>query len=147
MSLGLYEQISAGVYKAYSSAGTFTNPIITKHNGRNSDIEEKQLYIRANNSNSYTNITIVAYTSDSADDIGSGSNPGSTGWGVKLMNDPGHEPTEDEWTSTDYGASITISNISSSSVYLPFWFRIESPASIRVTNKTNIKLRIQYTET
>jgi len=147
MTLAIYEQTSPAVYAAFSSGGTFTNPVTTKHHGRDGDVEEVQLYVRSNNANTYTNIEVVAYTTDSADDIGTGSNPGATGWGVKMMADPGHEPTEDEWTATDYGANVDITDISSSSTYIPFWVRIESPAAIRVTNKNNISLRLDYTDT
>jgi hypothetical protein len=141
MSLLVYEQTAPGVYSAFSTGGTHTNPVSTIHHGRNGDIGRE-----IGNSSTFTNIRIEPVSLTIDDDIGSGSSPGSTGWGVKLMVDNGHDPTESEWDATDYGNTIDIDDISSDTKQA-FWFRIESPRGISIQNKKNIALTLMFTET
>lgn len=147
MALGVYRQVSVGVYEEYSTDGDQTNPIASVHHGRNGTTEEKKLYVRADDAHTYTNIQVAPESTSSDDDIGSGSNPGATGWGAKLLLDTGSDPTESDWEAVDYGAAINISDISDSSTYIPFWFRLESPRNIRIGNKTNIVLSLYYKDT
>jgi hypothetical protein len=148
MSLLVYEQTSPGVYVAFSISGTHTDPITTVHHGRNGDTFERKLYVgrESGNANTFTNVRVKPDSLTAEDDIGSGSNPGSTGWGIKVMVDPGHDPTEAEWDATDYGDTIRLSDISSDAK-LPFWLRIESPRGISIQNKKNITLLLMFTET
>ena len=148
MGLVAYEEVSVGVYTAYSIDGLQTNPLTTVHHGRNGDTFETQLYAgrESGDSSTYTNVRVKPDSLTLDADIGSGSTPGTSGWGVKLMVDPGHTPTESEWDATDYGTTIDLANISDDSK-LPFWFRIESPRGEDVKNKTNIALYLMYTET
>jgi len=147
MSLLVYEQTSPGVYSAFSVDGVHTNPITTVHHGRNGNTFEKKLYLgrETGNTHSFTNVRIKPSSLTSDSDIGSGSNPGSTGWGVKIMVDPGYDPTEDDWDATYYGTTIDMSDISNDAK-LPFWFRIESPRGISIQNKKNITLLLMFTE-
>ena len=148
MSLLVYEQTSPGVYVAHSTEGTHTNPLTTIHHGRNGDTFEKKRYVgrESGNTSTFTNVKVEAVSLTSESDIGSGSNPGTTGWGVKLMVDSGHSPTENEWDAIDYGDTIELDDISSDSK-LPFWFRIESPRGVSIKNKKNIALLVMFTET
>jgi hypothetical protein len=148
MSLLVYEQTSPGVYAAFSVGGSHTDPITTVHHGRNGDTFERQLYVGrvSGNSSDFTNVQVKPDSLNSELDIGSGSNPGDSGWGVKIMVDPGHDPTESEWTATDYGTTIILDDISTD-IKLPFWFRIESPRGIDIQNKKNITLYLMFTET
>jgi hypothetical protein len=147
MSLLVYEQTSPGVYAAFSVGGTHTDPITTVHHGRNGDTFEEQLYLgrESGNTSTFTNVQIEAISAG-VDDIGSGSNPGATGWGIKLMVDPGHDPTETEWDATNYGDAIDLADISTDAK-LPFWLRIESPRGVSIQNKKNISLYLMFTET
>ena len=145
MSLCIYEQTSPGVYAAFSVDGEFTNPITTVHNGQTGDTFELELFVRADDTNSYTNIQVKALSTE--EDIGSGSSPGDTGWGIKLLVDPGYTPAEEDWDAVSYGTAIGIADIvSSSTTYRAFYLRIESPRSISVKNKQNISLYILSTE-
>ena len=148
MSLRIYEQTSPGEYSAFSIDGDHTAPLTTVHHGRNGDTFEQKLYLGriTGNASTFTNVRVKAASLTSSDDIGSGSNPGDTGWGVKLMLDPGHDPTQSDWDSADYGTILEFSDISSDTK-LPFWFRIESPRGISIQNKQNIALYIMFTET
>lgn len=148
MSLLVYEQTSPGVYSDFSIDGEHTDPITTVHHGRNGDTFERELYVGrpTGNTSDFTNVRIKADSLTIDDDIGSGSSPGTTGWGVKLMVDPGHDPTESEWDATDYGSTISLANISTDAK-LPFWFRIESPRGVSIQNKKNIALLVLFTET
>ena len=148
MSLLVYEQTSPGVYAAFSVGGVHTDPLTTVHHGRNGDTFERELFVgrESGNTSTFTNVRIVPSSLTSESDIGSGENPGDTGWGVKIMNDPGHEPTESEWDATDYGDAIDFSDISTDDKQ-GFWFRIESPRGIDIQNKKNITLLITFVET
>ena len=150
MSLLVYEQTSPGVYTAFSIDGRHTEPITTVHHGRNGDTFERELFVgrESGNTSAFTNVRVVPQSLTEDADIGSGSDPGTTGWGVKIMLDPGHEPTETEWDATDYGTTILLDNIPyPGDPKLPFWFRIESPRGIDIQNKKNIALLLLFTET
>jgi hypothetical protein len=146
MALGIYTETSPSVYEQHSESGAQTNPVTTVHHGRSGDTFEKKLYVRADNSNTYTNIQVQPQSKTEDDDIGSGSSRGSSGWGVKLIAQD-DEPTEVDWEAADYGAAVDITDISDNSTYVPFWYRIESPSGLSVENKDNIALVILCTET
>jgi hypothetical protein len=148
MSLLVFEQTSPGVYTPFSVDGVHTNPITTVHHGRNGDTFEVKLYVgrETGNTSTFTNVRVKPDSLTADDDIGSGSNPGSTGWGVKIMVDPGHDPIESEWDTTDYGDTIELSDITNDAKQ-PIWFRIESPRGIDIQNKKNITLFLMFTET
>jgi hypothetical protein len=149
MPLGIYEKVAEGRYVAYSTNGDQTNPITTVHHGRNGDTFERRLFLKADNNHVYTNISVKPISKTSDDDIGLGGNPGTSGWGVKVMADPNHTPTEKDWDSVEYGVSVDYGegvSISDTNTVIPFWFRIESPRGINVTNKENIALQLLYTD-
>jgi len=149
MTLDIYEETSEGVYTAISVDGAFTNPFTTVHHSRSGDTIIHELFVRADNSNSYSAIKVKADTTDGANDVGSGSSPGSSGWGVKLWSSTSsREPTEEDWRKVNYGESCYVSNLASSSTYVPFWVRIESPplVQVRAQNKENIALYLEYIE-
>jgi hypothetical protein len=146
MSLAVYEEVSPGIYEAFSINGAQTNPVTTVHDGKKGTIEEKKLYVRADDAHAYTLIQVKPKSLTIDSDIGSGSNPGSSGWGIKLFAGE-NQPSQAEWEAMDYGATIDVANISNSSTYRPFWTRVHSPSGIRVSNKTNIALYLKYLDT
>lgn len=145
MSLRVFEQTSPGVYEEFSINDAFDNPITTVHHGKNGDTFERKLYIgrTIGDEHSYADIVITPVSKTEDDDIGSGANIGATGWGVKIMLDEGHTPSESEWDATYYGTSISTEDIATD-VRIPFWFRIESPTGISVGNKRNISLLVTF---
>lgn len=150
MPLGIYEKVAESRYVAYSNDGDQTNPVTTSHDGRNGDTFEIQLYLKSDDSHTYTNISIKPISKTSDDDIGLGSNSGTSGWGVKLLENPSHTPTENDWDSVEYGEQIDYASsvsIASNTTIIPFWYRIESPRGINVQNKNNIALQLLYTDT
>ena len=147
MALGIYRLVSPGDYEKHSEDGAASNPITTKHHGRNGDTFELKRYVRADDEHTYTNIQVAAQSLDADDDIGEGSEPGNTGWGVKLLLDTGSDPTENDWDVIDYGDPVDVSNISDSSTYIAFWYRIESPPGEDVKTKDNIGLYLYYKDT
>ena len=146
MSLGVYKINDLGAYEQYSEDSAMTNPITTVHHGRDGDTFEKQHYIIASDEHTYTNIQIKAVSITSDDDIGLGSNSGTSGWGVKLTTQD-YNPTETDWDAVEYGVATDIANIAASTTIRPFWLRIESPRGISIGNKENIKLLLFYTDT
>jgi len=144
MALHVYSKDVNDNYVLHSEDGAQTKPIITVHHGRDGTTQEIELYVRADDEGSYSNIQITATTSG-ADDIGWGDSRGTTGWGVKLMVDAGITPTETDWAALEYGNTIDITDITSSSDVRTFWYRLESPRNISVQMKQNISLQLLYT--
>ena len=148
--LNVYNEKSPGVFEQYSVNDTFTNPITTKHHGRNGNSEEVKLFLGSDGVFDHTNIQIEAITTDGVDDIGIGDERGTSGWGIKLFrsSSAGYIPTEQDWASVEYGALIDMPDMLKTAgvQYNAFWLRIESPRGISIANKTNIKLAIKFTE-
>lgn len=148
MALGIYYLVSApSTYARHSEDGAASDPITTKHHGRNGDTYELKRYVRADDAHTYTNIQVKAEMVTGNDDIGSGPNPAASGWGVKLLADTGSDPTENDWDAVNYGAAVDISDISDSNTYRAFWYRIESPPGEDIETKDNIGLYLYYTDT
>lgn len=153
MALGIYRLVSVGVYEKHSEDGDASNPVTTKHHGRNGDTYELKRYVRADDDHTYTNIEVKAEMVSGDDDIGAGSDPAASGWGVKLLLDVGSDPTESDWDVVNYGDPIDIVadddqiGPSKSDLYIPFWYRIESPPGEDIETKTNIGLYVYYTDT
>ena len=156
--LHIYELVSPGAYQQISEDAAFTNPITTVHDGKTGDIFEVKLYVGGDSDScTYTNIQVSA-TSTEGDEVeiysAGGASRGTSGWGVKLMVDPGYDPKERDWDAPDvnYGAMplgyIEIADITSNaaSTKRPFWFRIESPTGVRVENKNSISLELTFVE-
>lgn len=146
MTLVVFQETEPSVFEEISYDGDMSNPITTTHNGQLAETFEKKLYVGrpVGNVSTFTNISLQPVSSGTQDIDPDGDEP--TGWGVKIMNDPGRTPTETDWAVVDYGDPIDITDISTDSK-IPFWFRIESPRGISIQNKTNISLELTYTET
>lgn len=145
MGLGIYSEISPSNYRAHSTSGAQTEPVVSIHDGKRGTVIEKKLFVRATDAHTYSNIQVEAKSLTVDADIGSGVNPGSTGWGVKLIAKD-NPPTVAEWSLVDYGDPVDIANVTDNNTYRPFWFRVESPAAESIRNKTNIALFLLYTE-
>ena len=149
-NLHVYELVSPGSYEVISEDGALTNPATSVHDGKTGEIVERKLYVGRDDPPglSYTNI-LVSATSTAGDTVeiasSGGAARGTSGWGVKLLLDPGYDPKESDWNDTAYGTAILIADIATSAKR-PFWLRIESPAGIRVENKTSISLILQFVE-
>jgi len=154
-NLHVYELVSPGSYEVISEDGALTNPVTSTHDGKVGETTEMKLYVGGDdNTKTYTNIRVSAMSTAGAlveiasvDHAAGGSGRGTSGWGVKLLVDPGYDPKESDW-AINYGMTIDIADITASAATTkrPFWFRIESPAGIRVENKTSISLILQFVE-
>ena len=146
MALGLYGKNTIGQYVRYSNSNdtSYSNPITSVHDGRNGTTREIKLYVMADDDHEYTNIEVRAVST--SDDIGEGQLRGDTGWGVKLMTDPGRDPTEHDWESVEYGESAEIADISELNSIRALWYRVESPRGVSVQNKENITLQLYCTD-
>lgn len=149
MVLVVFQETSPSVYEEISYDGDFSNPITTVHNGQLAETYEKKLYIGRPDGNTsiFTNITLTPDSSGTQDIDPDGIDP--SGWGVKILIDPGHDPTETDWAGVDYGGPITEEDIGdiTTDAKVAFWFRVQSPRGISIQNKTNIFLTLVYTET
>lgn len=148
MVLGVFSEVSPGVFQEHSAGDTFANPVTTVHHGRNGDSFDIKLFVRSDGSFDHTNIQVQPIST--SDDIGMGIEKGTSGWGVKLFSSatPGYVPTEEDWSGVEYGVAIDVADMSAASgvEYSEFWYRPSSPKGESVGNKTNIKLGLLYTE-
>jgi hypothetical protein len=150
MALKLYYKNSSEVFCPVSTGDSLASPITTTHNGKTGDEQMVLLYIRNDNSAKwYSNIRITPV--DLVDPTPYGDvGYTETGWGVKLSKS-GLEPTQAEWEDIIWGDPITIDNIGSDlagdhTTYSPFWYLISCPPNTNAQNKTDIALRVEYTE-
>jgi hypothetical protein len=150
MALKLYYEDSYGNKSEVSSGTDFSNPITTTHDGKNGDLKSVCLYIKNDNTSLwYSNIEILPVDLVDASPYGDVSYD-ETGWGVKL-NEGGTEPTPSEWNDIDWGKKLPIEDIGSSlgadtTTYFPFWYLVTCPPNTDVQNKSDIILRVSYTE-
>lgn len=149
MALAVYKETVPGFYKEITKVTDELEnfPIITVHDGKVGDSVELKLYVRADDIKVYYS-SITAYP----ENLGSTNylDGTSTGWGMKLR--AGYlQPTESEWEDIAYGNTITLDNIGNStsgntSVYLPFWVRVECPAHSPIREKEATCITLSYTE-
>lgn len=125
-------------------------PITTIHNGKDGDIKTIQLYLRNTSSTKYySDIVLTPVDLVDADPYGDVVY-NETGWGVKLS--PGSvEPSLGEWEDIIWGEEIFMDNIGTSSVadtstYYPFWYLITCPPNEDAKNKTDIYLKVKFTD-
>ena len=150
MSLGVYFKDSGGSYSLATTGTDLTNPVTTTHDGKDGDIQTICLYIRNDDSSKwYSNIRITPVDLEDANPYGDVAYS-ETGWGVKL-NEGGTEPTESEWDDIDWGEYVNMDDIGSDSVgddatYYPFWYLISCPPNTNAQNKTDVVLKVEYTE-
>jgi hypothetical protein len=148
MALGLYREVSAGAYASYKDYDVDDDklPIITTHDGELGEVVESKLFVQADTAvEYYTHIRVTPVVRYGDDDV-SGT---VTGHGVKLRVGAA-QPTESEWSATDYGDYIDITQIGSAlggdiAAARPFWCRIECPAGASADNKENVVLRLSFT--
>jgi hypothetical protein len=146
--LYIYRETSPGIYTRIKRVDDDTDlaPMRFTHDGELGSTVENRLYVGNDDETEYyTYITVYPESTTSQDDV-SGT---ATGWGVKLAAGS-VQPTEAEWDATDYGNTISISNIGTVSVSdidtkLPFWVRVECPPGTPADTKTNIALTISST--
>ncbi len=149
MSLLIYFKEN-DVFVETSSGDDQTSPITTTHDGKNGDTKTINLYIRNDDVTKwYSNVRVTPVDLEDADPYGDVVYT-ETGWGIKL-NQGGTEPTENEWEDLDWGEQISIGSIGSNSVpdtttYSPFWYLISCPPNTNAQNKSDIVLKVEYTE-
>ena len=151
MSLKLYYKNSSGSYVEVSSGDTITSPIPTTHDAKNGDTKVTCLYLHNDGTSTkwYSNIAIRP---DDIDKVDSYSDVAydETGWGIRLS--PGStEPTDSEWDDIDWGSDASMSDVGSDSAadvatYYPVWYLITCPPNTDAQNKTDIILKVLYTE-
>ena len=150
MALKVYFRDSDGLLSEATNGTDLANPITTTHDGKDGDEKAIILYLR-NDDNTlwYSNIKITPLDLVDANPYGDVGYD-ETGWGVKL-NKGGSEPTEAEWDDIDWGYHIDLDNIGSdgigdSTTYYPFWYLISCPPNTNAENKTDIVLKVEFTE-
>lgn len=149
MSLKLYYK-EDDVFSEISESRDFSNPLETIHDGKEGDIQIKQVFVKNDDDAKwYSNIIITPRDLVDANPYGDIIYT-ETGWGVKLIY-ADDEPSELEWSDTNWGEEIIIDNIGSDlsadiSVYHSFWFLITCPPNTNAQVKTDIILNVSYTE-
>lgn len=148
MGLKIYEEASPST--AFSTEGSFDNPMSHAFNGTTGEVVEKRYYIRNDDPTRwYSNITVQPVVS-SGDNIvnGSGSTEGFL-WKV-LAGDS--KPLEEQWElkapgeAVSLGANIGSGSAGDTTTYLPFWLRIQVPPNAPIASYQGVVLKIQSTE-
>lgn len=146
----MYKKNPEGIFEAISYGDDFKSPVSTTHDGKQGDTKVVNLFIRNDNSSTwYSNIIIYPKDLEQPngyDDV----SYNDTGWGVKLIVGS-NQPTPSEWNDTDWGNSISMEDIGSdisgdTTTYQPFWYLITCPPNEDAKNKSDIVLRVEYTE-
>lgn len=125
-------------------------PVSTTHDGKTGDIHSRQLFIRNDDVDLwFSNIQVIPYDK-TATDIKDDTDYISTGWGVKLASTE-DEPTTSAWLDIDWADAIMMDDIGSIgsydvTTYFPFWYQITCPPNIDAQTKSNISIRVAYTE-
>ncbi len=148
MALDIYREVSTGAYSVYKIDGASNDllPITTTHDGVLGEVVEIKLDVRNDSTlEYYQSISVLPVSKTTPDETTAIAN----GHGVKLFAGE-TQPTEAEWEAIDYGVAVSLANIGSAgsgdtSTYLPFWYRVEVPASALADNKENLILRLSYT--
>jgi hypothetical protein len=142
MGLGLFYKVGEIFYEV-STGDDLSSPVITTHDGKRGDSQKVKLYLKNDDLGlTFTNIVITPFDKDTPP---SDINYTSTGWGVKLSNSE-TEPSSAEWEDIDWGAPIAVSNILNTSTEVPFWYLVSCPPNTDAQNKTDIAIKIEYTE-
>jgi len=147
MGLKVYD--SANPSAAFSTEGSFDNPLTHSFNGTAGGVVEKRYYVRNDDAAYfYEDITVQPVASAGSLIVdGSGDTEGYT-WKV-LAGDL--KPLEEQWGLKDAGDSISLADLGSASfgdttTYLPFWLRIRVPANALVASYQGVVLEIGSTE-
>jgi hypothetical protein len=142
MGLDIYYK-KDNVYYPISKDNDFSNPFTTVHDGKTGDTKTNQLYVRNDdNSEWFSNIVI---TPDDGETVYT-----ETGWGVKLSAGA-DEPTKGQWDDIAWGRAINMPDVGLDSVadiatYYPFWILVTCPPNTDAQIKTDIRLRVDWTE-
>jgi len=130
-----------GDYIAHSTDNDFTKPVLTIHDGSARTVIDKKLFLKRDNSSTYTLIQLTIASGD------------GDGWVVKCGDFGIITPTESDWEGAGDNFMFMDPESPSESLVLdtdspiPFWIRIISPAGIPVQNKTNSSLTLSFKET
>jgi len=139
MALYIYE--TADPSNPYSQDGSMTNPLRQAFDGRTGGVEEKKLYLRNNSASvSYSGVQIQP-----VDTGGRQITDGTDGYSWKLK-EGNEQPTADEWELIEAGSAITMSGLTDTATYLPFWSRAEVPRDAEVESHDQAVLRITFVE-
>ena len=146
MGLKIYESVDPD--SAFSTEGSFDNPMDHSFNGALGEVVEAKYYLRNDDATKfYSSITIQP--DDGGDNIVSGSGD-TAGFSWKLIAG-NSKPLEEQWDLQTAGATISMSNVGSvgagdTSTYLPFWIRIEIPTNAQIASYQDVSLQIDCTE-
>jgi hypothetical protein len=138
MALGIYAEADPG--SAFSSEGTFDNPITTAFDGTSGGVVERRYYVR-------NDAPTLQYSDIAVSPVDGGDNlvDGSAGYSWKLIVGD-QRPLEEQWSLKTAGEEIDLSDITDTTTYLPFWVRIEVPRGAPVESFQSVSLQIEATE-
>lgn len=139
MGLKIYD--TPAPTNGFSVDAAMTNPLRLAFDGRLGEIISRRLFLR-NDDNTYQYSLITVQPVDTGgDSIIDGSDGYS--WKLKVGTT---EPLDEEWATITAGSSISFTDISDITTYLPFWIRIEVPRGAPINLHDDVILRINATE-
>lgn len=137
MTLRIYENV--GDNAPYSVGSLYTNPLIFSFDGRIGGTLKKRLYLRNTDASyTYSSITIEPENTGTLDVTGKTTN---NGFLFKLKSGD-TQPSDDEWDTIAAGNQISMSNISDTVTYLPFWVYVKVPNRVSSRHIRTISLLI-----
>lgn len=148
--LNIYYKNSEDQFVLVSRTGDLISPITTVHDGKLGDLSTIQLYLNNDDANLwFSNINVLPVDKVDANPYGDVSSV-ETGWGVKLSSGAA-EPTRGQWGDIAWGNEIILGNIGSDisgdiATYSPFWYLISCPPNTNAQVKTDIVVKVSYTQ-
>ena len=139
MGLKIYEKADPST--AFSVSGAFTNPLSITADGTIGQVLSKQYFVR----NDDVLVTYSGISVSPIDNSGSHLIDGTLGFSWKLI-EGANEPIEAQWNTVDHSNTISLSDITDTSTYLPFWVRVQVPRAASVQSFDKVILRITATE-
>ncbi len=133
MALKVYQ--SANPSTSFSTDGEFSNPVRHTFDGRTGGVIEQRYYVRNDDPLIWSSGIVVSLSDDQGRSIINGTDGYS--WKLKAGDT---QPLDQEWATIDEADPITLSNITNTTTYLPFWVRIEVPRGAVVESFDDVKI-------
>jgi len=117
-----------------------TDYIVTNHNGYTGGDYQLQLLVKADNTNTHSNIELKPVIPDLIGDM----ILSPSGWSIKLAYTSA-QPSEKQWNEIPINEKCVIPNISNQD-YKSVWLRVYCPGQTLATIKIDLGLTLSYEE-
>lgn len=130
----------------HSKNGLFTAPIKTSLNGSQGESEERKLFVRNSDANTYFTAVTIKGAPSTRVRVGDPAYPEANITLKLILKDT--QPSENEWLAVESGNEIVVDNIgdtdNADNGYIPFWMYLALPSGTPVQNIADIKLNTTF---